>query len=55
MKELPDTKTLIELLQMAKEAEEKTRELYNMGEAFRLKWEEKLKDRPNLVKSDKNQ
>ncbi|MGK7946036.1 MAG: hypothetical protein AB4058_16360 [Microcystaceae cyanobacterium] len=43
MKDLPDTKTLIELLQMAKEAEEKARELDHIGEAFCLKWEEKLK------------
>ncbi len=31
MKELPDTKTLLELLQSAKEAEEKARSLYEMG------------------------
>lgn len=55
MKELPDTKELLELLQMAKEAEEKARELYQMGVEFHEKWEEKLKDRPKLVKSDKNQ
>jgi hypothetical protein len=54
MKELPDTKILLELLQMAKEAEDKARELYHMGEAFRLKWEEKLKDRPKLVKSEQD-
>lgn len=54
MKDLPDTKTLLELLQMAKEAEEKARELSKMGEEFQLKWEEKLKDRPKLVRTEKN-
>lgn len=45
MKELPDEKTLLELLELAKAAEEKARELYEMGEAFAQKWESRLKDR----------
>ncbi len=54
MKELPDTKTLLELLQMAKEAEEKARELYHMGVEFHREWEERLKDRPKLVKTEQD-
>lgn len=45
MKELPDTKILLELLQAAKEAEEKARQLFKMGVEFRQEWEEKLKGR----------
>ncbi|WP_013320892.1 hypothetical protein [Gloeothece verrucosa] len=45
MKELPDTQTLLELLQAAKEAEEKAKQLYEMGVEFRQEWEEKLKGR----------
>ncbi|MGH2415298.1 MAG: hypothetical protein ACRDEA_16740 [Microcystaceae cyanobacterium] len=46
MKELPDEKTLLELLQLAKEGEQKARELDQMGETFAQKWEQKLKNRP---------
>ena len=53
MKDLPDTKTLLELLQMAKEAEEKARELDEMGEVFGQESEEKLKDRKTILKSKK--
>jgi hypothetical protein len=49
MKELPDPKTLLELLQMAKEAEGKTRKLYEMGVEFRQEWEGKLEARHKLA------
>lgn len=42
MKELPDEKTLLELLELAKDAEQKAKELYEMGEAFAKKWEPRL-------------
>lgn len=45
MKELPDEKTLLELLELAKDAEQKARELYEMGEAFAQKWERRLEDK----------
>ncbi len=45
MKELPDEKILLELLELAKAAEEKAKELHQMGEAFAQKWESQLKDK----------
>lgn len=42
MKQLPDEKTLLELLQLAKDAEQKARELSGMGEAFAQKWQYRL-------------
>ncbi|AFZ15440.1 hypothetical protein Cri9333_4661 [Crinalium epipsammum PCC 9333] len=51
MKELPDTKTLLELLQSAKEAEEKARTLYEMGVQFRQELETKLEERQKLVET----
>ncbi len=45
MNELPDTTTLLELLQLAKEAEQKTRELDEKGNQFVQKWENRLKER----------
>lgn len=53
MKELPDTKTLLELLQLAKEAEDKARKLYEMGVEFRQEWEGKLKERQKIVETQK--
>jgi hypothetical protein len=45
MKQLPDEKALLELLEIAKEAESKVRELYEMGESFAQTWESRLGDR----------
>jgi rubrerythrin len=42
MKELPDEKTLLELLELAESAEQKAREMYRQGEAFAQKWENRL-------------
>jgi hypothetical protein len=53
MKELPDTKTLIELLRMAKEVEEKARELYYMGEKLGNEWEEGFKKPATHYRPDK--
>lgn len=38
MKELPNEKTLIELLEMGKGLEDQTRKVYEMSEAFAQKW-----------------
>ena len=38
MKELPDKTILLELLDLAKDAEQKAKELYEMGEKFNKKW-----------------
>jgi hypothetical protein len=43
MKELPDDKTLLELLELAKGAEQKTKEAGDLIEAFGQKWERRLK------------
>ena len=51
MKELPNTKNLLELLQLAKEAEDKARELCHMGVKFRQEWETKLEERQKLVET----
>lgn len=50
MKQLPDEKALLELLELAKEAESKARELYEMGESFAQKWESRLEDRRLMKK-----
>ena len=42
MKQLPDEKTLLELLQLAKDAEQKARQMSEMGEAFAQKWQYRL-------------
>lgn len=42
MKQLPDEKTLLELLQLAKDAEQKAREMSEMGKAFAQKWQYRL-------------
>lgn len=49
MKELPNEKVLIELLQQAKEAEQKAKELEQMGVEFGQKWEKRLKDRNKSI------
>ena len=45
MKELPDEKELLELLEMARTAEEKAKKFAELAEAFAQKWEGRLKDR----------
>lgn len=45
MKELPDEQTLLELLKLAKDAEQKARELNEMGERFSQKWLPRLESR----------
>ncbi|MCL1473103.1 hypothetical protein [Argonema antarcticum] len=42
MKELPDEKTLLELLALAKDAERKARKLNELSIAFEEKWKRKL-------------
>ncbi|WP_013320543.1 hypothetical protein [Gloeothece verrucosa] len=49
MNKLPDTKTLLELLKIAKEAEQKTRELFEKGETFAQKWESRLEVKRKIV------
>jgi len=44
MKELPDEKTLIELVELGKDFENECRKLYEMVEGFAQKWEKRLKD-----------
>jgi hypothetical protein len=43
MKELPDERTLAELLEMAKSFEDSARNLYLMAEGFAQKYEHKLR------------
>jgi hypothetical protein len=43
MKELPDERTLAELLEMAKSFEDSARNLYLMAEGFAFKYEHKLR------------
>lgn len=42
MKQLPDENILLELLRLAKDAEQKAREMSEMGEAFAQKWQYRL-------------
>ncbi len=42
MKQLPDDLTLLSLLQLAKDAEQKARVMSEMGEAFAQKWQQQL-------------
>ena len=49
MKKLPKEQVLIELLQLAKDAEQKARELEQMGEKFSQKWENRLSDRHKSI------
>jgi hypothetical protein len=48
MKELPDEQTLLELLKLAKNAEQKARELNEMGEQFSQKWLPRLNSRKTI-------
>lgn len=47
MKELPDEKTLIEMLELFKDAENKAREIFELSTAIALKYEQKLQDMEN--------
>ena len=49
MKELPDEQTLLELLLLAKDAEQKARELNEMGERFSQKWLPRLEGRRKIL------
>ena len=42
MKELPDEKTLMEMLEVFKDAENKAREIFELSTAIALKYENKL-------------
>lgn len=42
MTELPDEKTLAELVELGKSFEDQTRKLYEMAEAFAQKYEKRL-------------
>lgn len=50
MKELPDEQTLLELLNMAKDAEQKARQLDEMGEQYSQKWLPRLESRKKVIK-----
>jgi hypothetical protein len=54
MKELPDEQTLLELLKLAKDAEQKARELNEMGERFNQKWLTRLEGRRKIIKQQSN-
>ncbi|ELP55533.1 MAG: hypothetical protein ACK4YL_12010 [Microcystis sp.] len=45
MKELPDEKTLTELIELGKSFEDQARKLYEMSEAFAQKWENRVGER----------
>lgn len=47
MKELPDEKTLIEMLELFKDAETKAREIFELSTAIALKYEKKLQEIDN--------
>ena len=44
MKELPDEKTLAELVELGKSFEDQARKLYEMAEAFAQKYEKRLQE-----------
>ena len=54
MKELPDEQTLLELLKLAKDAEQKARELNEIGEQFSQKWLPRLEARRKIIKQQSN-
>jgi hypothetical protein len=47
MKQLPDEKTLAELLSMGKNLEDQARKVYIMSEAFAQKYEQRLQQQAN--------
>jgi hypothetical protein len=49
MNKLPKEQILIDLLQQAKEAEQKAKELEQMGKNFSQKWESRLKERNKSI------
>ena len=53
MKQLPEEKELLELLEMARIAEQKARETSELATAIALKWKQRLENRP--VAKDKQQ
>ena len=48
MKQLPDEKTLKELLSMGKDLEDQARKVYQMSEAFAQKYEQRLQEKQPL-------
>lgn len=44
MKELPDEKTLLELLALAKDFEQKAREMCDMSTAIALKYQKRMRE-----------
>ncbi len=44
MKELPEEKTLMEMLDVFKDAENKAREIFELSTAIALKYEQKLQE-----------
>ena len=54
MKKLPNEKVLSELLQQAKETEQKARELEQMGVEFERKWSKRLQDNNKIVNSQQS-
>ncbi len=50
MNELPDTQTLLEMLVLAKEAEQKMREVNEKAEQFAQKWESRMRERQIEIK-----
>ena len=54
MKQLPDEKTLLELLQLAKDAEQKASEMSDMGEAFAQKWQHRLATKKTAAQKPEN-
>ena len=44
MKELPDERTMNELLSMGKDLEDQARKVYQMSEAFAQKYEQRLEN-----------
>ena len=49
MKELPDEKTLHELIELAKDFEQKAKDLYTLAIQVDEKWRIRLESRPKVV------
>jgi hypothetical protein len=50
MKQLPDEKTLLELLDLARDAEEKAKALCDLTTEIDEKWRVRLESRPKVTK-----
>lgn len=50
MKHLPEDKELLELLEMARSAEQKARETSELATAIAIKWKRRLEDRRTAKK-----